>query len=298
MSRAQILGLLQRSVDNNPYGGRRPSKGIRHCLQEVMEPSGVRRCAKYASGAALIGGRRRAAAGYLVGGRQRSVKQIEAAQLFAERARGYHDWKLAHPAGTRKQYFAQFAPLHLGSGRKPRGAALIGGRRRRAHGGCGPCYNPCEDRRMFHEMYAAPEYGQHVEPEYYEYDMPEYEGAYGEALIGGRRPARGLRHCVAKRGNRCAKYAPGAAPAGFSLRALEEAGPRMHAIPDLPDWSLDANPRGITWPKFRHLYSVSYQHAHEGKKPSQAQISAAWKRYDDVSMQPDVVSGNGRRRRM
>src|SRR5579875_218244 len=30
-------------------GGRR-RKGVRHCIREVMEPSGVRRCAKYARG--------------------------------------------------------------------------------------------------------------------------------------------------------------------------------------------------------------------------------------------------------
>lgn len=39
-------------------GGRRPSKGIRHCLREVMEPSGVRRCARYApGGGVLLGGK-------------------------------------------------------------------------------------------------------------------------------------------------------------------------------------------------------------------------------------------------
>lgn len=51
-------------------GGRARPKGVRHCMEEVMEPSGVRRCARFApgpAGMALVGGARRSKGEYMPG---------------------------------------------------------------------------------------------------------------------------------------------------------------------------------------------------------------------------------------
>lgn len=60
------MALLKRQAKAKSMGGARKPKGVRHCVRELLEPSGKKRCVKFAAGprgSALIGGRRKSRGG-------------------------------------------------------------------------------------------------------------------------------------------------------------------------------------------------------------------------------------------
>jgi hypothetical protein len=106
-----------------PAGGRAPARGVRHCMEEGIGPSGAKRCMKYMRGprasmgsALLAGARPRMAArgSALVGGA--TPPTLVAYQAFRRQ----------HPGMPRAQLSAMWAQHKAAMS----GSALVGGRKK------------------------------------------------------------------------------------------------------------------------------------------------------------------------